>query len=53
MDRQIRIIPQGKVDNIIGQDQDRLAGPKALGPTIANNRPFDCTTFVWKLLKYV
>ncbi len=36
--------------NTLGDDlgPDRLAGPKALDPNIAENQPFDCTIFVWK-----
>ena len=40
----LRVIPQGTVYNNLGPD--RLAGPKALYPNIADNQPFDCTTFV-------
>ena len=42
----LRVIPQGTVDNNLGPD--RLVGPKALDPTIADNQPFNCMTFVWK-----
>ena len=42
----IRVIPQGTVDKNLGPH--RLPGPKALDTTIADNQPFDCTTFVWK-----
>ena len=40
----IRVIPQGTVDNNLGPD--RLAGTKALDPNYADNQPFDCRTFV-------
>ncbi len=42
----MRLIPQETVDNNLGPD--RLEGPKALDPNIADNQLFDCTTFVWK-----
>ena len=42
----IRVIPQGTVDN--NQGPERLAGPKALVPTIADNQHLDFTTLVWK-----
>ncbi len=42
----IQVIPQWTVDKNLGPD--RLAGPKAQDPTIADNKPFDFTTFVWK-----
>ncbi len=37
----LRVLPQGTVDNNLGPD--RLAGT-----IIADKKPFDCTTFVWK-----
>ncbi len=40
------MIPQGTVYNNL--EPDRLAGPKI--PTIADNQPLDCMTFVQKYL---